>query len=103
MKKQISILFLALLLSPVLFESVNGFFGHQHEICSADGIHYHEIINDCPQCMTSKIKLAVYFINNSEDILNISFSKIKNNYSQQLSVYKINLIDSQRGPPSLIS
>ena len=53
--------------------------------------------------MTSKIKLAVYFINNSEDILNISFSKIKNNYSQQLSVYKINLIDSQRGPPSLIS
>ena len=103
MKKQISILFLALLLSPILFESVNGFFGHQHEICSADGIHYHEITNDCPQCMTSKIKLAVYFINNSEDILNISFSKIKNNYSQQLSVYKINLIDSQRGPPSLIS
>jgi len=103
MKKQISILFLALFLSPVLFESGNSFFGHQHEICSADGIHYHEITNDCPQCMTSKIKLAVYFINNSEDILNISFSKIKNNYSQQLSVYKINLIDSQRGPPSLIS
>ena len=103
MKKQISILFLALLLSPILFESGNSFFGHQHEICSADGIHYHEITNDCPQCMTSKIKLAVYFINNSEDILNISFSKIKNNYSQQLSVYKINLIDSQRGPPSLIS
>ena len=103
MKKQISILFLALLLSPILFESVNGFFGHQHEICSADGIHYHEIINDCPQCMTSKIQLGVYFINNSEDILNISYSKIKNNYSQQLSVYKINLIDSQRGPPSLIS
>ena len=103
MKKQISILFLALFLSPVLFESGNSFFGHQHEICSADGIHYHEITNDCPQCMTSKIKLAVYFINNSEDILSISFSKIKNNYSQQLSVYKINLIDSQRGPPSLIS
>ena len=103
MKKQISILFLALFLSPVLFESGNSFFGHQHEICSADGIHYHEITNDCPQCMTSKIKLAVYFINNSEDILNISYNKIKNNYSQQLSVYKINLIDSQRGPPSLIS
>ena len=103
MKKQISILFLALLLCPILFESGNSFFGHQHEICSADGIHYHEIINDCPQCMTSKIQLGVYFINNSEDILNISFSKIKNNYSQQLSVCKINLIDSQRGPPSLIS
>ena len=103
MKKQISILFLALFLSPVLFESGNSFFGHQHEICSADGIHYHEIINDCPQCMTSKIQLGVYFINNSEDILNISYNKIKNNYSQQLSVYKINLIDSQRGPPSLIS
>lgn len=103
MKKQISILFLALFLSPVLFESGNSFFGHQHEICSADGIHYHEVSNDCPQCMTSKIKLAVYFINNSEDILNISYSKIKNNYSQQLSVCKINLIDSQRGPPSLIS
>jgi len=103
MKKQISILFLALLLSPVLFKSVNNFFGHQHEICSADGIHHHEITNDCPQCMTSKIKLGVYFINNSEDILNISYSKIKNNYSQQLSVCKINLIDSQRGPPSLIS
>ena len=103
MKKQISILFLFLLLCPILFESGNSFFGHQHEICSADGIHYHEITNDCPQCMTSKIKLAVYFINNSEDILNISYSKIKNNYSQQLSVYKINLIDSQRGPPSLIS
>ena len=53
--------------------------------------------------MTSKIQLGVYFINNSEDILNISYSKIKNNYSQQLSVCKINLIDSQRGPPSLIS
>lgn len=103
MKKQISILFLALLLSPILFESGNSFFGHQHEICSADGIHYHEVSNDCPQCMTSKIKLGVYFINNSEDILNISYNKIKNNYSQQLSVYKINLIDSQRGPPSLIS
>ena len=103
MKKQISILFLALLLCPILFESGNSFFGHQHEICSADGIHYHEIINDCPQCMTSKIQLGVYFINNSEDILNISYSKIKNNYSQQLSVCKINLIDSQRGPPSLIS
>ena len=103
MKKQISILFLALLLSPVLFESVNGFFGHQHEICSADGIHYHEITNDCPQCMTSKIKLGVYFINNSEDILNISYNKIKNNYSQQLSACKINLIDSKRGPPSKIS
>ena len=103
MKKQISILFLALLLSPILFESVNGFFGHQHEICSADGIHYHEITNDCPQCMTSKIKLAVYFINNSEDILNISYNKIKNNYSQQLSACKINLIDSKRGPPSKIS
>lgn len=103
MKKQISILFLALLLSPILFESGNSFFGHQHEICSADGIHYHEITNDCPQCMTSKIKLGVYFINNSEDIRNISYNKIKNNYSQQLSVYKINLIDSQRGPPSLIS
>ena len=103
MKKQISILFLALFLSPVLFESGNSFFGHQHEICSADGIHYHEITNDCPQCMTSKTKLGVYFINNSEDILNISYNKIKNNYSQQLSVYKINLIDSQRGPPSLIS
>ena len=48
MKKQISILFLALLLSLVLFKSVNSFFGHQHEICSADGIHYHEITNDCP-------------------------------------------------------
>lgn len=103
MKKQISILFLALFLSPVLFESGNSFFGHQHEICSADGIHYHEVSNDCPQCMTSKIKLGVYFINNSEDIRNISYNKIKNNYSQQLSVYKINLIDSQRGPPSLIS
>ena len=103
MKKQISILFLFLLLCPILFESGNSFFGHQHEICSADGIHYHEITNDCPQCMTSKIKLAVYFINNSEDILNISYSKIKNNYSQQLFVYKINLIDSQRGPPLLIS
>ena len=103
MKKQISILFLALLLSPVLFESVNGFFGHQHEICSADGIHYHKITNDCPQCMTSKIKLGVYFINNSEDILNISYNKIKNNYSQQLSACKINLIDSKRGPPSKIS
>jgi|TARA_B110000014_G_C20058940_1_gene551333 hypothetical protein len=103
MKKQISILFLALLLSPILFESVNGFFGHQHEICSADGIHYHEITNDCPQCMTSKIKLGVYFINNSEDILNISYNKIKNNYSQQLSACKINLIDSKRGPPSKIS
>ena len=103
MKKQISILFLTLLLCPILFESGNSFFGHQHEICSADGIHYHEITNDCPQCMTSKIKLGVYFINNSEDILNISYSKIKNNYSQQLSVCKINLIDSQRGPPSLIS
>ena len=103
MKKQISILFLALLLSPILFDSVNGFFGHQHEICSADGIHYHEITNDCPQCMTSKIKLGVYFINNSEDILNISYNKIKNNYSQQLSACKINLIDSKRGPPSKIS
>ena len=103
MKKQISILFLALLLSPILFESVNGFFGHQHEICSADGIHYHEITNDCPQCMTSKIKLGVYFINNSEDILNISYNKIQNNYSQQLSDCKINLIDSKRGPPSKIS
>ena len=103
MKKQISILFLALLLSPVLFESGNSFFGHQHEICSADGIHYHEVSNDCPQCMTSKIKLGVYFINNSEDIRNISYNKIKNNYSQQLSACKINLIDSQRGPPSKIS
>ena len=56
MKKQISILFLALLLCPILFESGNSFFGHQHEICSADGIHYHEITNDCPQCLTSKIK-----------------------------------------------
>ena len=103
MKKNISILFLALFLSPVLFEFGNNFFGHQHEICNEDGIHYHEIINDCPQCMTSKIKLGLYFINNSEDILNISYSKIKNDYSQQLSVYKINLIYSQRGPPSLIS
>tara|TARA_B100000959_G_scaffold74739_1_gene79420 strand:+ start:450 stop:761 length:312 start_codon:yes stop_codon:yes gene_type:complete len=103
MKKQISILFLALLLSPVLFESGNSFFGHQHEICSADGIHYHEVSNDCPQCMTSKTKLGVYFINNSEDILNISYNKIKNNYSQQLSACKINLIDSKRGPPSKIS
>ena len=103
MKKQISILFLALLLSPALFESVNSFFGHQHEICNADGIHYHEITNDCPQCMTSKIKLGVYFINNSEDIRNISYNKIKNNYSQQLSACKLNLIDSKRGPPSKIS
>jgi len=103
MKKQISILFLALLLSPILFESGNSFFGHQHEICSADGIHYHEVSNDCPQCMTSKIKLGVYFINNSEDIRNISYNKIKNNYSQQLSACKINLIDSKRGPPSKIS
>jgi len=103
MKKQISILFLALLLSPILFESGNSFFGHQHEICSADGIHYHEVSNDCPQCMTSKIKLGVYFINNSEDIRNISYNKIKNNYSQQLSACKLNLIDSKRGPPSKIS
>ena len=44
MKKQISILFLALLLSPVLFKSVNSFFGHQHEICSADGIHFMKLL-----------------------------------------------------------
>ena len=51
MKKNISILFLTAILSPIFFEFGNVFISHQHEICNEDGIHYHEIINDCNSCL----------------------------------------------------
>ena len=51
MKKNISILFFTVILSPILFEFGNVFVPHQHEICNEDGIHHHEIINDCNLCL----------------------------------------------------
>ncbi len=56
MNKIVSIfLFLALFI-PNIFELVN----HHHEICSEDGIHYHENVHECDYCLHTGLNFSTY-------------------------------------------
>ena len=99
MKKITSILILALLLLPDISHSISTFFGHSHEICTEDGIHYHENENDCITCIFSN--------NNFTDTNQLSKNLNINVECKESLVYLINSVYrklstlnlSSRAPP----
>ena len=60
MIKYISILFLFLLLSPSIIESSLFLIGHSHEVCTEDGIHYHDQVDQCDLCLFNSINLKSF-------------------------------------------
>ena len=102
MRKITSILLLTLFLLPDLSHSLSNFFGHSHEICTEDGIHYHENENDCITCIISTKNLTD--TNRLSKTWNINVE-----YKESLSDYKLVVYHSSltsklygRAPPELI-
>ena len=103
MKKKFLSFFLSIIiLLPTIMEVSAHLSDHNHEMCSKDGIHFHENEFDCSTCLIAKI--------NSEEYINLThilfeIDDIIDNYTINLYHYSGNfhLSPLSRGPPENIS
>lgn len=104
MRKYISLLLLLLFLSPTIISSSVTLMGHSHEVCTEDGIHHHDIKEECDFCLFNTLNKSTFFqlqTNNTKQKI-ISEKNIKPFYS----IYLFNEIGfsfTKRGPPIVVN
>ena len=101
MKRQISILFLALLLSPTIISSSITLMGHSHEVCTEDGIHHHDQIIECELCLFNNINAKKFsqLLNEYQNFENY-YIHIYNSNDIVYLFKLLTLSNHKRGPPS---
>jgi len=101
MRKLVSAFLLIIFLIPTIVNSSVVLFGHVHEVCTEDGIHYHDHEQECQVCLIS--------VNYQSDIVSYSHKKYITFYKESLINYvdvvfhifsSLNLFG--RAPPTLI-